>query len=208
MDLFPSLVHIVVRRYSLVTGVADLRGKRVSLGEPGSGTLVDARSILASHGLGEDDIVPFYEKPGPASDLLYEGAIDAFFVVGGVPVNTIADLAERLPIRLLPISGTVGEEIKSFYPFFSAAAIEAGRYANVGHTETVGISTQWIVSAEAEEEFIYQLTSAIWHERSRALFDNGHPEGKNIRLESALDRIAIPLHPGARRYYEEHGLRR
>ncbi len=207
-NLFRSTMHIVVRRDSFFTNVAELRGKRISLGEKGSGTLVDARSILASYGLSETDFEPVYEMPGPSSDLLADGAIDAFFVVGGVPVSTIADLSDRVSIQLLPINGTVGEEIKSFHPFFSEAAINAGEYTNVGHTATVGLNTQWIVSAEADEELVYQLTKAMWHERNLALYQDGHPEGRRIQLDSALERIAIPLHPGAARFYKEQGIER
>jgi TRAP transporter TAXI family solute receptor len=207
-NLFPAILHIVVRGDSFISDVAELRGKRISLGEEGSGTLVNARSILASYGISATDFEPVYEMPGPSSDLLADGAIDAFLVVGGVPVSTIIDLSERVPIQLLPINGTVGEEIKSFHPFFSEAAINAGEYTNVGHTATVGLSTQWIVSAEADEELVYELTKAMWHERNLALYQEGHPKGRQIRLDSALERVAIPLHPGAARFYQEQGIER
>jgi TRAP transporter TAXI family solute receptor len=207
-NLFPATVHIVVRRDSGIYKVSDLKGRRVSLGEPGSGALVTARAILAAFDLSEQDVGPSYHKPGPASDLLYEGDLDAFFVVGGVPVSAIADLAERLPILLVPISGMAGEELKSFYPFFTEAVIQAGSYLNVGHAVSVGINTQWVASADADADFVYALTKALWHERSRALFERGHAEGRSIRLESALDRIAIPLHDGSARFYAEIGLHR
>ena len=73
---------------------------------------------------------------------------------------------------------------------------------------TVGLSTQWIVSAEADEELVYELTKAMWHERNLALYQDGHPEGQRIRLDSALERVAIPLHPGAARFYKEQGIER
>jgi hypothetical protein len=151
---------------------------------------------------------PTYHKPGPASDLLYEGKLDAFFVVGGVPVSVVADLAARLPISLMPISGMAGEELRSFHPFFEEAVVQAGSYLNVGHAVSVGINTQWVISADADANFVYALTKALWHEQSRTMFENGHAEGKHIRLESALDRIAIPLHAGAARFYAEIGLHR
>jgi TRAP transporter TAXI family solute receptor len=86
--------------------------------------------------------------------------------------------------------------------------INAGEYTNVGHTATVGLSTQWIISAEADEELVYQLTKAMWHERSLALYQDGHAEGQRISLETALDHVAIPLHPGAARFYKEQGIER
>lgn len=207
-NLFPATVHIVVRGDSGIHGIADLEGRRVSLGERDSGTLIIARTILAAHGITEDDMEPSYHKPGPASALLRDRELDAVFVVGGVPVSAILDVAGKLSVRLLSITGTTAEELKTFYPFFTEAVIEAGRYPNVGYTTSLGISTQLIVSAEADADLVYAVTRALWHERSRALFENGHPEARDIVLERALEHIAIPLHEGAARFYAEVGLRR
>ena len=117
-------------------------------------------------------------------------------------------LAGQLPVRLLPITGTTAEELKTFYPFFTEAVIEAGRYPDVGDTTSLGISTQLIVSAETDADLVYAATRALWHERSRALFENGHPDARDIVVERAFEHIAIPLHEGAARYYAEVGLRR
>ena len=205
-NLFPATLQVVVRRDAGISKVKQLKGRRVSLGETGSGTLVTARTILAAYGMTEADVEAQYLKPGPASDLLVDGEIDGFFVVGGVPAPAIGDVARRVPISLIPINGTTGEELKSFYPFFTQADVPAGSYPNVGHVESVGINTQWIISDRADPDFVYDLTRALWHERSQTLFDNGHPEGRRIRLDTALQRIAIPLHSGAARFYEEQGV--
>lgn len=207
-NLLVSSVHIVVRADSAIREVAQLAGKRVSLGERGSGSLILAKTILAAYGLSEEAIEPTYHKPGPASDLLHDGALDAFFVVGAVPVTAVADLADRMAIRLLPVSGTTADELGAFYPFFAEAVIEAGTYRNVAHTASLGISTQWLVAAGADDDFVHALTRSLWHERSRTLFDNGPPEAASLHLQGALKYIAIPLHPGARRYYDEHGIKR
>lgn len=205
-NLFPATLQIVVRRDAGIANVKQLKDKRVSLGENGSGTLVTARTILAAYGMTEDDVEPLYLKPAPASDLLVDGEIDGFFVVGGVPASVIGDVARRIPISLIPINGTTGEELKSFYPFFSQADVPAGSYPDVGYVESVGINTQWIISDRADPDFVYNLTKSLWHERSQSLFDNGHPEGRRIRLDTALQRIAIPLHSGAARFYAEEGV--
>jgi TRAP transporter TAXI family solute receptor len=207
-NLFPAFAHILVRRDSDIHEIGDLRGRKVSLGEPGSGSLVDARYILAAYGLEEADTEPLYEKPGRSADLLRDGAIDAMIVVGGLPVAAIDDLSRSVGIRLLPISGTPGEELKSFYPFFADAVLPAEAYAGIAETPTVSVSTQWIVSAEADEDLIYEITRALWHERTRTLLDQAAPETRSIRLETALARVAIPLHPGAARFYAEAGVKR
>ncbi len=207
-NLFPTVLHIVVRADSLLRSVADLAGRRISLGERGSGTLLNAKTVLAAYGLGEDDFQALYLKPGPASDHLLEGKIDAFFVVAGVPSAAVKDLARTAQLRLLPIDGTIGEEIESFYPFFFPAVIGPGVYHSIGRTKTVSVSTQWITSAKVDEELIYAVTKSLWHEKNQSLLHDGHPEGERIRLETALDRVAIPLHPGAARFYEEMGITR
>ena len=206
--LLLSPVHIVVRADSDLFEIADLRGRRVSLGETGSGSLNIAQTVLAAHGIGEGDFEPAYHEPGPASDLLQNGEIDAFIVVGGVPVVAVADLAQRLPIRLLPMSETTAEELVAFNPFLTNGTIQSGIYQGVGQTRSIGISTQWIVGAQADAEFVFELTEALWHEQNRPLFDSGPPEARAIDRKQALKGIAIPLHPGAARYYKEQGIQR
>ncbi|MEE8227357.1 MAG: TAXI family TRAP transporter solute-binding subunit, partial [Kiloniellales bacterium] len=71
---------------------------------------------------------------------------------------------------------------------------------------TVAVGTQMLVSADTEEDLIYAVTQALWHERTRMLLESGHPQARRILLEKALERVAIPLHPGAERYYREQGL--
>ena len=207
-NLFPSTVHVVVPRSLRVANIGDLKGRRVVLGEEGSSTTAMAKTILAAYGVSLDDIEPSYAAPGAASDLLEGGEIDAFFVIAGQPSAIIDDLSRRMSLRLLPIDGTPGEELKSFYPFFTESAIQSGAYPNIAYTDSVAISTQWVTSESTDADLVYALTAALWHEGNRKLFENGHPEARGIVLETALDRVAIPLHPGAKRFYEEIGLRR
>ncbi len=207
-NLFPSTLHIVVLANSGIDDVAQLAGRRVSLGEQGSGTLETARTILEAYGITEQQIDARYEPPGAAAQALEQREIDAFFLVGGVPVVVISELAQREQLRLLPISGTTGEEIRSFYPFFTDAYIASSAYQGIPRTQTVGIAIQWVTTERASAELIHAITAALWHERARALFDNGHPEGKRMSLENALHGIAIPLHDGAAQFYQEQGIER
>jgi hypothetical protein len=92
-NLYPESVHVVVKKGSGIKSVADLKGKRVALDEPGSGTLVNARAILAAYGVTEKDIKPEYIKPNQAGDKMKDGSLDAFFFTGGAPAGAIAELA-------------------------------------------------------------------------------------------------------------------
>lgn len=205
-NLYPELVHLVARPEAEIRSVADLRGKRVSLGEEASGTRVVARVILDAYGLDEADVVASYDKIGRASDRIIAGELDAFFMVGGYPLGAIAHAAEGGHIDLVPIAGEEANLITEQHLFFTAAAIPANVYRGVEETKTVSVGAQLVVSSALNEDLVYKITEALWHPNNRQVLDSGHPDGARIRLDSALTGIAIPLHPGAARYYKEVGL--
>lgn len=205
-NLYPELVHLVVRPDADIQSVADLRGKHVSLGEEASGTRVVARAILNAYGLDENDVDADYDTLGKASDRLLAKDLDAFFMVGGYPLRAIADAAEAGDLALVPISGTEAMSILKEHLFFTAAVVPAGTYNGVQETQTVSVGAQLIVSVDLGDSLVYQITQALWHPTNRALLDSGHPDGARISLETAVEGMAIPLHSGAARYYKEIGL--
>jgi TRAP transporter TAXI family solute receptor len=206
-NLYPESIHLVARADAGIKSVADLKGKRVSLDEPGSGTLVDARIILEGYGLSESDIVAEFLKPDQAADRMRDGAMDAFFFVGGYPAGAIAELASQHAVTLVPIDGDAAAAIRQKYPFFAADLVPAGTYEGVdAEVTTLSVGAQWVTSTDQPEELIYGITKALWNDNTRKLFDAGHAKGKQIRKETALDGVGIPLHPGAERFYKEAGL--
>jgi TRAP transporter TAXI family solute receptor len=205
-NLYPEAVHLVVRRNAEIHGLADLAGKRVSLDREGSGTRVDARLILEAYGLSESDLAVHDYPAGQAADAMRAGELDAFFFVAGTPARAIDDLAKDVSIGLLPIDGPEAEALQEAYPFFARTDISAGTYQNVAQTPTLSVGAQWLTSADLPEAQIYAITRALWNDSTRRMLDNGHPKGTQIRLDSALDGLGVPLHPGARRFYVEHGL--
>lgn len=206
--LYPAVVHIVTRQDEGILEVSDLAGKRVSLGPKASGTPVNAQAILSAYGVLVDDIEARYLESGLAADLLQSGEIDAFFVVGGLPVEAVEDLARRIRVRLLPIKDAPRDDITSFSPFLVAAEIPPGIYEYVPYTPTVGVGTQFLVSSTTDEELVYEITKALWHESSEKLLETSHTQARLIDRNHALDGLAIPLHPGAQRYYREQGMYR
>lgn len=205
-NLYIETVHLVVRAESDIRSVADLKGKVVSIGEEGSGTLVEARVILEAYGIAETEIDPRYLKPGPAGDRLVEGGIDAFFIVGGHPVSAVAEAAARTPIRLLSFDDAQGRSLKERLPFFTESVIGEGVYEGVSETRTLGVGAQWLVRGDVPDDLVYGITRALWHPSTRRLLDNGHPKGPSIQLATATRGLAAPLHPGAARYYREAGV--
>ncbi len=204
--LYPETIHIVASQDAGIKSVADLRGKRVSLDEPGSGTLVDARIVLAAYGLTEEDIEAEYLKPGPAGDRLRDGALDAFFFVGGYPTGAISELATSSGISLVPIDGPEAEKLLSEYGFFAKDTVPEGVYAGVGDTQTISVAAQWVTSAKQPEELVYNIVKVMWNDATRRALDTGHAKGKLITLQNATTGLGIPLHPGAERFYREAGV--
>lgn len=207
-NLYPAVVHIVARQGQGILKVSDLAGKRVSLGPKASGTPVNAQAILAAYGLLVDDIEASYLESGEAADRLQSGEIDAFFAIGGLPIEAVEDLARRAQVALVPVEAAPRDEITSFSPFLAEADIAAGSYARLAYTPAVAVGTQFVVSAAADEDLVYEITKALWHERTRSLLESSHPQARQISSEHALERLAIPLHPGAQRYYREQGIHR
>lgn len=204
--LYPETIHLVARKDAGITSVKDLKGKRVSLDEPGSGTLVDARIVLGAYGLSEKDIKAEYLKPGPAGDRLRDGALDAYFFVGGYPTGAISELATSTGIALVPITGPEVDKMLSEYKFFAKDTVPAGTYKDVGETHTISVNAQWVTGANQPDDLVYNIVKTLYGEKGQQAMAAGHAKGKMITLKNATNGLGIPLHPGAEKFYKEMGV--
>ena len=159
--LFQEHIHLVALKKSNINSVKDLKGKRVSLDEPGSGTYVDAKLILESNGLSTSDVKAEALKGKAATDALRNGKVDAIFVVAGYPTGAIVELASAVDIKLVPIDGAGAKALTSKYGFFSESPIPSGTYEGVDQVNTVAVGAQWFTSAKEDSELIYQITKAL-----------------------------------------------
>ncbi len=206
-NLYPETIHVVARKGAGIRSVADLRGKRVSLDEPGSGTLVDARIILAAFGITEKDIKPEYLKPNQAGDKMRDGGLDAFFFVGGYPTGAISELASAgAGIELVPVTGPEVDKMLAQYGFFAPDTIPANTYKGVDAVKTIAVGAQWVTSTKQSDALIYEVTKALWNDSTRKLLDAGHAKGKAIQAATATAGAGIPFHPGAEKFYREKGM--
>jgi TRAP transporter TAXI family solute receptor len=206
-NLYPETVHVVVRKALGAKSIADLKGKAVSLDEPGSGTLVNATAILAAYGITEKDIKAEYLKPAQAAEKLKDGSVDAFFFTGGYPTSSIAELASTGGgIAILPIDGEGAAKLKQQFPFFSDDTIPVGTYKDIAEVHTLAVGAQWLTSAKVSADTVYAVTKALWSDKTRQVLDAGHAKGKAITTKTALTGLAVPLHPGAEKFYKEAGL--
>ena len=206
-SLFPESLHVVVRADGPIQTLAELKGRHISLGQTGSGTLVDARIVLAASGLSEQDMSVEYLRSGTAAADLSDVSLESFFLIGGIPIPAVRALAATTPLRLIPIPDDVLSRMQEKYGPYSRSVIPADTYPGVGiATATVGFHALWVVSADASDDFIFAITKALWNEATQRLLDTHDPIGKDVRLEHAFDGLSVPLHPGAIRFYREAGL--
>jgi TRAP transporter TAXI family solute receptor len=206
-SLFPETLHVVVRTDSPIRSIAELAGKVVAIGEPGSGTAVNGKLLLAAAGFGEDDVTRKNLSPTRAAEEIKAGTVDALIVVGSQPIPAIQELAALAPIRLLPVTGPLAAKLQHQFSFYDPVVIPAGAYRNVDtDTPSLGFHALWIVGADADPQLVYDITRSLWSDRAAKLFAALDPVGKRIKLEDALKGVSLPLHPGAERFYRERGI--
>lgn len=206
-SVFPEAIHVVVRSDSPIRTVADLAGKVVAIGEAGSGTAVNAKTLLSAAGFGEDGVTRKYLRPSQAAEEIKAGSVDALIVVGGYAIPAIQELAAATAIRLVPVDGLVARKLEAEFKSYDLATIPAGSYHNVDtDTPSVGFAALWVVSADADDDLVHDITRALWSENARKIFSGLGPMGKQIKLADALKGVSLPLHPGAERFYREQGM--
>jgi TRAP transporter TAXI family solute receptor len=200
--LFDEDVHLVVAAHSKIARVADLRGKRVSIGGEQSGTIEMARAVLTANGLSERTIKASHDSADMSAALL-GSKVDAFFFVGGAPVPLIDDLIARGQARLVPIDGKGREKLLKAVPALSRDAIAANTYRGVPGVQTVRVRALWIVRDTTPVPLVYGIARSLFNVSNRDQLDAAMPATRSIRIDDAVDVLPAPLHPGALRYYRE-----
>jgi len=202
--LYAEAVQLVTMDSAIKT-VADLKGKAVSIGAPGSGVYFNAIDVLTAAGLTENDIKAQYQSFADSADALKDGKIDAAFIVAGAPTPAITELCTTNQAYLVPIDGAVAETLMASCPFYTIHTIPAGTYA--GQTEdvnTVTVKATLIVNAAASEDDVYKLTAAIFDNAEAITAENA--KGAELSIENATSGMIVPFHAGAAKYFAEKGV--
>ena len=188
-----------------IKSVADLKGKSVSIGAPGSGVYFNAMDVLTAAGLTENDIKAQYQSFADSADALKDGKIDAAFIVAGAPTPAITELCQTKEAYLVPIDGAVADALIASCPFYTAYNIPAETYkGQTADVTTVTVKATLIVSADASEEDVYNLTAAIF-DNAEAITKE-HAKGAELSLENATSGMTVPFHAGAAKYFAEKGI--
>jgi TRAP transporter TAXI family solute receptor len=203
--LFPEEVHLLATKASHIHSVADLKGKRVSLGPATSGTIVTAQGVLAAYRLPASRIKINNDPSEIAAGKMEKGQIDALFFVGGAPVPLVRELLASGNVVLIPIDGEARNRLLKVSHNLVADAIPAGLYAGTGKIETVGVRAIWIVNENEPNSVVFAIVRALFNPANRGVLTGSHRSAGFIRLETAAANLPAPLHPGAARFFAELG---
>ena len=129
-----------------------------------------------------------------------------FVMMAGVPMAAVSQLIDT-GISLVPIAPDMAARIKTTYPYLVPGTIPSGVYPGIPETSTIQVYALLIVHESLDEDMAYTITSALWSDRTLSMLKTGHPQGKAISPETALQGVSIPLHPGAKKYYMEYPVR-
>ncbi|WP_117238474.1 TAXI family TRAP transporter solute-binding subunit [Thermus sediminis] len=207
--LYPEVVHIVARADAGIRTVADLRGKRVVVGDVGSGTEQNARQILEAYGLRFEDLGQTI-RVGPVQgiQLVQDRRADALFYTVGLGASALQQLALTTPIALVAVDLDRVQALAQRYPFYVRFNIPGGTYRGVEVvTPTVAVQAMLIASERLAPDTVYRFMRAVFGDQEA--FKRIHPNLERFfALERAVRGLPIPLHPGAERFYRELGVLR
>ncbi len=205
-DLYGEDLHLVAANQSKISAVAELRGKRVSLSPEGSGTIVTARAILAAYGLSEKAIHPNYDSPEDAANLMRQGKLDAFFLVGGTPIALVQELVADGTAHLVPITGPGLKRLLRESPFLETHLIPRDAYGHSPATDSVSVDALWITDEAQPDRLIYGMLKALYNPANRAALQAARQGLHFIEASYGPKMAPAPLHTGAVRFFTEAGL--
>ncbi|KXH79807.1 TAXI family TRAP transporter solute-binding subunit [Sporosarcina sp. HYO08] len=197
--LYPETVQLVTLDKSGIKSFEDLKGKKVSVGAPGSGTYANAEQLLEIHGLTMDDIKPQNLDFGESQESLQSGQIDAAFITAGTPTGAVEGLNATHKVFVVPVVDEKADELIAKYPYYAKEMIPAGTYGLAEDTPAVSVGAMLVIQNDIPEDLAYEITKAIYDNASKIQ----HAKGKLIKAETGLDGVGIPVHPGAQKYFDE-----
>jgi TRAP transporter TAXI family solute receptor len=203
--LYPEIIQVVVAAAGPIKSIADLKGKKVGVGAPGSGTEANFRQLLDAYGMKKEDVNVQFLSFSESAEAYKDKHIDAFIVTAGIPNAGIMDVSTQNEIRILDIPADVAAKLTQKYPFLAAVKVPANTYkGQTAEVSTVAVNAVLIAGNSLKEEMVYNLTKALFE--NQAELASAHAKGKELNLQYAVKGVSIPFHPGAVKYYKEKGL--
>jgi TRAP transporter TAXI family solute receptor len=202
--IYQSYTHVIARTGTGIRTVADLQGRRVSTGSPGSGSELVALRVLTAAGLDPDrDLQRLSSSLPETVKAMRSGTIDAMFWTGGLPAIGISDLVRTAPERLvfLSVVALLPHLRTGYGDAYTSATIGRDVYGQPADVATIAVGSMVLVQPDLPEELAYRLTRLLFDYQGELA--QAHPEGRNFSRDTAVHTDPVPLHPGARRYYRK-----
>ncbi len=206
-SIHPEAVTLVAAQDAGIKTINDLRGKRVNIGNPGSGQRQNAIDALSAAGIDyEKDLHAEQVKASEAAGLLQDGRIDAFFYTVGHPSGAIKEAtAGNRKVRIIPITDTTA--LLDRYPYYAPAVIPVKFYPGADNQKdipTFGVKATFVTSSRVPDEMVYAITKEVFENLDQ--FKKLHPAYEFLTPQGMLQGLSAPLHPGAMKYYKEKGM--
>ncbi|MED4533591.1 TAXI family TRAP transporter solute-binding subunit [Metabacillus fastidiosus] len=199
-SLYPETVQLVTTAKSGIKSIEDLKGKKVSVGAPGSGVYINAMQILEIYGLSDKDIKAQNLSFDESADGIQAGNIDAAFITAGTPTGAVEALSAQNDIVIVPITDEKIKELIAKYPYYAEETVPSGTYNIKEDVKTVAVKAMLVVTKDVEEDLVYEMTKALYENTDKIT----HAKGKFITVETALEGLGnMELHPGAAKYFDE-----
>ena len=201
-------ITLIAAAASNIKNVKDLVGKRVNIGNPGSGQLQNSKDVLTAFGVSLDAINAEQVKAVEAPGLLQDEKIDAFFYTVGHPNGNIKEATSgRIKVNIVPISGLSIEPLLNKHSYYARATIPVEFYPNAENTadiQSIGVKATFVTSARVDENIVYAITKEVFENLEE--FKKLHPAYGTLTTENMLQGLSAPIHKGAMKYYREAGL--
>lgn len=202
--LYPNYLQVVTTADSGIETFEDLKGKTVAVGAPNSGTELAAQVLFEGHDMSYDDITPDYLSFAESVEQMKNGLVDAAIISSGIPNSGIMDLDATHPIKLIPIDDEAMDYLTEEYVYLNETVIPENTYSVEEDVPALDITNAMIASKELTEDEVYQITKAIFENLD--VLRETHSAAEDIDISHAVDGLAIPLHPGAEKYFKEEGV--
>lgn len=203
--LYNETVHIVLPADSSISSVADLAGKKVSVGAPGSGVEANALQVLEVYGLTFDDLKAEHLSFGDSVSKIQDGNLDAAFVTAGAPTSAVTELSATKGVKLISLEADKIDALIAKYPYYVKEVIPADTYPGTPETTSVAVKAMLAVSKDLPEDFVYEVTKALFENTNHLVAINQRAE--SITKENAVQGLNLEIHPGALKFYKENGLK-
>ncbi len=206
MAIYPELFTLVTRRDANIKGIMDIKGKRINLGNPGSGNESTALALFKATGIKKSDLkFAGALKAAEMPDALRDNKIDGYFYMVGHPTANIKDASNSVDVRITPLTGAAVDKLVKDNPYFAQADVPGGLYkGNPEGVPTFGVKAVLVTSTDVSDKAVYTVIKSILENFDK--FKKLHPAYNNITKESLLDGLSAPLHEGAKKYFKEAGL--